>query len=116
VPLPGDVQGYVTDLESSIPLSSTKLTISQNNNVVDTTQTDTTGEYNFYNLDQGSYEIVVSKNTYMDLIEPVEVVTATTVTKNFELTKAPSPEYSVEYLDFGAQSTVESFTISNAGA
>lgn len=113
--LHGDISGYVTDAESSEPIHAANVQVKRNNMVTDTL-TDDGGGYLLKNLLPGVYEIEVSKQIYTNDIRYTEVNSAHTTEIDFTLSKLPSPEISVSYLDFGFDLTALTFTISNKGS
>jgi uncharacterized protein (TIGR02145 family) len=110
--LHGDVNGYVTDTETGQPIPAAKVTV---NPINDTTSTGIDGKYLFKNLIPGNYEVEVSKAPYAKDRRSAIVVSADNTEIDFELHKIPYPRFSERYLDFGLDSTIKSFTITNTG-
>lgn len=113
--LHGDLNGLVTDAETGQPLQSASLELNQFNITSDTVTTQSDGKYIFRNLAPGEYEIQVSKQTYQEATKEVKIETVNTSTVNFALKKAAHPAFSGVPLDFGFESSIMTFTISNAG-
>lgn len=113
--LHGDVIGYVTDSETSEPLDSASVELSQSNTVVGVTLTEADGSYHISKIEPGNYEIEASKIAYGNSTEDAIVSSANTTEVHFGLKGIPYPAIP-PYLDFGIETTSKAFTISNAGA
>jgi len=113
--LHGDISGYVTDAETSEPLKEAAVELNQSNISISTTITENDGAYLLKNIRPGNYEIQASGLTYGTISENVNVKSADITRINFALNGIPKPEISDTYLDFGFDSTLKSFTISNTG-
>lgn len=112
--LHGGIGGTVTDSLSNLPVSGATLVLKPLN---DSTTTDSTGKYKFMNISPGEYEVLASKGLlYQSSLKNATVSEARTEDLNFSLNGVPSPYFSCSYLDFGSDSTVKHFTISNKGA
>ena len=111
--LPGDISGYVTDTETSQPVQQAAIRLNPSN---DSTVTEDDGSYLLKNLDEGDYEIKASKPGYIREKKNVHVNPATTANIDFNFIGAPNAQYSHTYLDFGLESIVKSFTITNVGS
>jgi uncharacterized protein (TIGR02145 family) len=107
----GEISGNVTDAETSQPLQEAIVVLNPSN---DTTTTASDGKYLFKDLNPGNYEIQASKLAYEKKTNSVLVTPASTEI-NFALNGIPVPEISDKYLDFGIDSTIKLFTISNIG-
>jgi len=114
--LHGDIRGYVTDAETSEPLKEVTVELNQSNIITDTTSTGSDGSYLLNNISAGNYEIQASKSTYKTATKDVILASAKTTEINFELVRTASIEFSNTYLDYGAEATLKSFTISNKGS
>jgi uncharacterized protein (TIGR02145 family) len=110
--LHGDISGYVTDTETDQPLPAAEVIL---NPVNDTTSTGIDGKYLFKNLMPGNYEVEVSKPPYAKDRKSAIVTSANDTEIDFALHKIPYPKFSERYLDFGLDSTIKSFTITNTG-
>jgi uncharacterized protein (TIGR02145 family) len=110
--LHGDISGYVTDTETDQPLPTAEVIL---NPVNDTTSTGIDGKYLFKNLIPSNYEVEVSKTPYARDRKSAIVISANNTEVDFALHKIPYPRFSERYLDFGLDSTIKSFTITNTG-
>jgi uncharacterized protein (TIGR02145 family) len=111
--LNGGINGYVTDSLTSLPVSGSTLILKPLN---DSTTTDSTGKYRFINIPPGEYEVLASKGLlYQSSLKNTIVTEARAEDLNFALNGVPSPYFSWSYLDFGFDSTIRHFTISNKG-
>jgi uncharacterized protein (TIGR02145 family) len=111
--LHGGIGGTVTDSLTSHPVSGASLILKPLN---DSTTTDNNGKYKFMNISPGEYEILASKGLlYQSSLKNTTVTEARTEDLNFSLNGIPSPYFSCSYLDFGFDSTIKHFTISNKG-
>jgi len=113
--LHGDIRGYVTDAETSEPLKEAAVELNQSNITTSTTITENDGAYLLKNIRPGNYEIQASRFTYEIISKNVNVSSANISEINFALKGNPHSEFSDTYLDFGFDSTIKSFTISNTG-
>jgi uncharacterized protein (TIGR02145 family) len=116
VELPGDIRGFVTDAETGEPLDSATVELNQSNSTLDIDTTLNDGSYLFSNIEPGNYQIEASKPAYEKITKNVTVTSGIATEVDIELNAAPYPEYSDTYLDFGDESNVKTFTISNAGS
>jgi uncharacterized protein (TIGR02145 family) len=107
----GDINGIVTDLETSQLLEAVTIKL---NPINDTTSTESDGRYLFRNILPGNYSIEASKPLYESIIQDVMVFPASTSTVDIPLLAIPYPEFSEKHLDFGLDS-VMSFTVKNIG-
>jgi uncharacterized protein (TIGR02145 family) len=112
VVLNGDIVGYVTEDEFLQPVKAVTLKISSTN---DTTISGIDGKYQFNNLRPGEYEVEALKPPYEKTIKSAVVKAGKTDTLDFVLHKISYYIFSVKYLDFGFDSTLKSFTITNSG-
>jgi uncharacterized protein (TIGR02145 family) len=110
--LPGEINGEVYDNENSQPLQEATVILDPLN---DTTITASDGKFLFNNLTPGLYAITVSKLAYEIETKRAEVTPGGTFTLIFLLKGAPIPKISDKNLDFGLDSTIRFFTISNIG-
>jgi len=110
--LPGDIEGIVTDAETSEPVYQAKVGL---NTTDDTTSTGIDGTYWLKNIDPDNYVIQASKFGYAMKSENVRVESAMTKTINFSLAKIPIMNVSTDSLDFGLDSTSLKFNISKTG-
>ena len=113
--LHGELSGYVTDAKTSEPLKEAAVELNQSNITTSTTITENDGAYLLKNIRPGDYELQASKLTYGKISKNVKVRSAEISEVNFALNGIPHPEFSDTYLDFGFDSTLKSFTISNTG-
>lgn len=116
IPLPGDISGYVTDAETNDPLPDASIELTASIITSDTTSSGEDGSYLLKNISQGAYEVKVSKLTYRTESKAVGVNEAQTSKLDFSLSKKPSPIVFPDTLDFGLDSTMQYFTISNTGS
>ena len=114
--LHGNISGAVIDAETSQPLPKTSIELKQPNNTFDTTRTGSEATYLLKSIPPGDYEINASKETYGSITKNITVNSASTTEVDFELSKAPYLKYSDTHLDFGDNSIIMSFTISNIGS
>jgi len=110
--LHGDINGTVTDSETSQPITYAKINLLPSG---DSVYTDSTGFFFLKNKVPGNYEIRASKHTYADQTMIITVKPAGVVNVEFDLNGIPVAVISDSYLDFGVDSSVRSFTISNSG-
>jgi len=110
--LHGDILGFVTDASTNLPVQDASVKLNPDN---DSTLTIADGSYNFRNLTPGQYEIEASKNSYADSKENIVVAEGETQRIDFSLDGIPVPTPSVNFLDFGLDSTTLRFTITNTG-
>jgi uncharacterized protein (TIGR02145 family) len=110
--LHGEISGLVTDTTTSQPLQAVPVKL---NPINDTTSTGIDGKYLFKSLIPGDYKIEVSKLPYAKSVRKAAVTSANTTEINFALHKISYPEVSARYVDFGFDSTLKSFTITNQG-
>jgi hypothetical protein len=110
--LHSNITGLVTDSITSEPIPAASVQLNKTN---DTTTTGNDGIYMFKNLTPGNYDIQASKYTYAPVKKNVTVASAETKEIDFRLSFRPIPKFSVSILDFGQDSTILSFTISNSG-
>lgn len=113
VELPGDISGIVTEKETNLPLDSVTIELDPARNDVTSATTISDGSYLMENIEPGDYDITAVKPTYESVTKEVTVLSETSHEIDFELSKAPYPEFSVTYLDFGEEFTSRSFTIKN---
>jgi uncharacterized protein (TIGR02145 family) len=110
--LHGDILGFVTDASTNIPVQDASIKLNPGN---DSTGTLNDGSFKFRNLTPGQYEIEASKNSYAGSKENIVVAEGETQQIDFSLNGVPAPTASVNFLDFGLDSTTLRFTISNTG-
>jgi len=110
--LHGNILGFVTDASTNIPVEDAAVNLRPGN---DSTLTLSDGSYNFRNLTPGQYEIEASKISYADSKENIVVAEGETQQIDFSLNGIPVPAPSVNFLDFGLDSTTLRFSISNTG-
>ena len=108
----GTISGYVTEDEFGSPLQAVSMNISPLNN---TTSTGSDGKYQFKNFPPGDYQIEASKPPYAKATKSATVTSTKITPLNFILHKIQNISFSEKYLDFGLDSTVKSFTITNTG-
>ena len=113
--LHGDISGYVSDAENSQPLQAVSIELNQSNVTAASTSTSSDGLYILKKLRPGNYEIQASKPIYEKATKNVTVNSEFTTEINFALNGIPRIVFSDTYLDFGLDSTINSFTISNSG-
>jgi uncharacterized protein (TIGR02145 family) len=110
--LHGDLKGTVTDAATSQPLQNVNVKLENDD---DSIITGNDGKYLFKSLTPGNYEIRTSKYGYSSVGKTTTVVSAKTQEIDFALNLVPVPDFSVQFLDFGLDSTIQSFRISNKG-
>jgi len=115
VPLPGDIEGKVTDAANSEPVDKALIRLMQDNVINDSTRTVIDGTYHLKNIPEEYYEIKASKNGYSTEMVPVNVQSTITKEINFHLNKIPIINISTNLLDFGLDSTTIQFYISKSG-
>jgi uncharacterized protein (TIGR02145 family) len=108
----GTISGYVTEDEFGSPLQAVSMNISPLNN---TTSTGSDGKYQFKNFPPGDYQIEASKPPYAKATKSATVTSTKITPLNFILHKIQNISFSEKYLDFGFDSTLKSFTITNTG-
>jgi uncharacterized protein (TIGR02145 family) len=108
--LPGGITGTVTDAGTNLPLQDAKVVLSH---FVDSTTTTSDGKYSFENLNPGNYEIVTSKPAYGKKTNSAVVYNGKSTEINFTLSAIPVAKISQKYLDFGIDSTIKLFTLTN---
>jgi uncharacterized protein (TIGR02145 family) len=113
----GDINGLVTDAETSDPIQGVLVKSMQSSVMTDTTRTLMDGSYLLKNLVPGDYDIQASKNGYASgKIENVKVISSVTTEHiDFSLNKISTPYVSNTILDFGLDSTSLKFYISKTG-
>jgi len=114
--LHGDISGFVTDADSNQPLQDASISANQSTVLKDAARTESDGLYLIKNLSEGSYEIQASMPAYGNVTKTASVVPAENTEIDFALSMVPFPVFSDTCVDFGFDSTVISFTISNGGA
>jgi uncharacterized protein (TIGR02145 family) len=111
--LNGGIGGTVTDSLTSLPVSGASVILYP---LFDSATTGNNGKFRFGNIKPGVYEVKVAKElSYFDATQASKVIEGETQELNFSLNGIPSPNFSCSYLDFGFDSTVKHFTISNKG-
>jgi len=110
--LHGDISGLVTDASNNEPVEAAYVKINATN---DSTRTGSDGTFIFKNLPPGGYELKTSKFGYDTSTVSTTVVSAEAKNISILLNGFGIPSFSVNYLDFGFDSTSLSFTISNIG-
>ena len=110
--LHGGISGIVTDAISNQPVQAASVKLSNTN---DTTSTGSDGTFLLRNVEPNRYEIQSSKLGYGVSKKNVTVTSAETNEIDFTLSGIPVPVYSSTCIDFGLDSTIRSFTISNLG-
>jgi uncharacterized protein (TIGR02145 family) len=111
--LNGGLTGTVADSLTGLPVSGASAILYPLN---DSATTDNNGKFHFGNLEPGTYEVKVEKAfSYFGATKDTIVSEGETPVLNFSLNGIPSPYFSTSYLDFGFDSTVKQFTISNKG-
>ena len=111
--LNGGLSGTVTDSLTSLPVSGASAILYP---LYDSATTDNNGKFHFGNLEPGTYEVKVAKAfSYFSAAKDTVVKEGETPELKFSLNGIPSPYFSSSYLDFGLDSTVKHFTISNKG-
>jgi uncharacterized protein (TIGR02145 family) len=108
--LSGEITGIITDATTNLPLSDAKVVLDR---FVDSTSSSSDGKYLFTNLNAGSYDMKASKPAYAGKSSSATVVSGKSTEINFALTSVPEPTISNKYLDFGIDSTIKYFTITN---
>jgi uncharacterized protein (TIGR02145 family) len=111
--LHGDISGIVTDKSTRETIQDATVILYPSS---DTTLTGRDGSYIFKNLIPGEYDIQASKVGYdTSIVRNVTVYEAKTDTINLTINKTPLPRISPVFIEFGLDSTSQSFTISNSG-
>jgi hypothetical protein len=111
--LNGDIIGNVTEDEFLQPVQSATVKISTTDDIA---ITGSDGKYQFNNLAPGEYQVEASKPPYEKYTQSAVVKSAQTTQLDFVLHKIAYPSFSVNYLDFGFDSTLKSFIITNTGS
>lgn len=106
----GELSGTVTDASTSQPLLDAKVVL---NRFVDSTTTTSDGKYFFKSMHPGNYDVQVSKHAYERKSGSASVSEGKSTEINFTLNSIPEPKISQKYLDFGIDSTIKYFTITN---
>jgi len=107
-----DIQGYVTDASTMQAVDSVTIVLLPAN---DTIYSGTDGRFIFKNLLPGNYEIKASKIGFTSGSEYINTNSEKTYNISFLLDRAPIPRIDKKYLDFGFDSTLLTFTVSNLG-
>jgi uncharacterized protein (TIGR02145 family) len=110
--LHGDIAGIVTDAANKLPVQDASIKLNTSN---DSTFTGNDGSFLFKHLTPGEYEIQASSSGYAVSKQNVVLASAETKQIDFSLNGIPLPKPSVSFLDFGLDSTVIRFSISNIG-
>jgi uncharacterized protein (TIGR02145 family) len=106
----GELSGTVTDASTSQPLLNVKVVL---NRFVDSTTTTSDGKYFFKGINPGNYDIQVTKHAYERKSGSASVSEGKSTEINFTLNSIPEPKISQKVLDFGIDSTIKYFTITN---
>ena len=110
--LHGYLGGTITDASTSQPVSNATIVM---NPTSDSTSTGNDGKYIFRNLAPGNYDLQVSKESYFKSNRNINIYSDSIQSADFNLEKTPMCKISVSYLDFGFDSIIKRFTISNSG-
>jgi len=111
--LNGGLTGTVTDSLTGLPVSGASAILYP---LYDSATTDNSGKFRFGNLEPGTYDVKVAKAfLYFGAAKDTIVNEGETPELKFSLNGIPSPYFSASYLDFGFDSTVKHFDISNKG-
>ena len=113
IDLTGDVYGKVTDAFSGEPLQSANVTLSPGGY---STTTGSDGAYEFRDLEQGEYDIQVSKAGYITNNKRVLVSVGGVATGDIVLEPERELQLSVSTLNFGKTNTSLPFEIRNNGS
>jgi uncharacterized protein (TIGR02145 family) len=108
----GEISGNVTDAQTTLPLQDAIVILTT---LDDTITTGSNGQYLFKNLEAGNYDIQASKLAYERKTNKAAVTPSKTTEINFTLNGVPVPKISQRYLDFGIDSTIKIFSVSNIG-
>jgi uncharacterized protein (TIGR02145 family) len=106
----GEIHGIVTDAESSQPISDASIVLNLSE---DTLKTASDGTFLIKDLHSGIYAIQTLKSGYMKKISNITV--SPDKTSEASITLPEAPDISGTFLDFGAESTTQNFTISKKG-
>jgi uncharacterized protein (TIGR02145 family) len=110
--LHGEISGIVSDTLTSQPLQEIPVKLNPLNSTISTS---IDGKYLFKSLVPGDYKIEVSKPPYAKVVRSVTVTSANISQVNLAMHKIQDILFSERYLDFGLDSTQQSFTITNTG-
>ena len=113
VDMTGDIYGKVTDAFSGEPLQSANVTLTPGGY---STTTGSNGTYEFKDLEQGEYDIQVSKAGYITNNKRVSVAIGGTVSGDVVLESEKMLQLDVSSLNFGKTITSLSFEIRNIGS
>jgi len=105
----------VTTADSGLAIQAVSVKLYQSDNTIDEASTGDDGSFILKNLVPGSYEIEASKPTYGNVTKDAVVTSAQITEINFDLSRIQTAGFSDSLLDFGADLTAMSFTISNLG-
>jgi uncharacterized protein (TIGR02145 family) len=109
--LTGGVSGVVSDASTGNPIENATVKL---NPLKDSTLSAINGNYDFLHLEQGEYQLQVTKPSYTKYLKTVFVTPAKAIEANVVLNESPVLRLSDPYLDFGFD-TLGSITISNGG-
>jgi uncharacterized protein (TIGR02145 family) len=108
----GEITGEVVDLNTYLPIADAIVVLNPGN---DTAKTGSDGKFKYQNISPGTYYVQVSKPAYKKETKNAPVVPSKATTFYFALNGAAVAKFSSKNLDFGLDSTVKIFTISNVG-
>jgi uncharacterized protein (TIGR02145 family) len=109
--LSGGVTGFVTDKSMNTPVGNATVKLSP---LPDSAITSSDGRFDFIHIEQGQYQLQVTKSAYSKYLKTIFVTPAKASEANVLLNESPVLKLSDHYLDFGFD-TIGSLTISNGG-
>jgi hypothetical protein len=115
----GNIEGTVTDLETSQAISGVSVTIVANSNTTFAEQSKNTGsdgKFSFKDIEAGSYKLSFSKESYEDNSKNINLTAGQTSSGDVTLKPIKSAiSVSPALLDFGMETTILPFEIRNTG-
>jgi hypothetical protein len=115
----GNIEGTVTDAETSQAVPSVNVNIVANSNTTfaeQSKQTGSDGKFSFKDIEAGSYKLSFSKNGYEDNSKNINLSAGQTSSGDVTLTPIkPVLSVSTVLLDFGATNNILPIEISNTG-
>src|SRR3989339_1123342 len=114
VPLVGNIEGIVTNSQTSQPIQGAVVNLSPLNS---STGTGADGKYNYKDLDPKEYTIQVQKDGFVTNTKTVTVIAGQTIRGDITLSPiATALSVNLTSLDFGTNLTTLPFEIRNTGA
>jgi uncharacterized protein (TIGR02145 family) len=109
--LSGGVSGLITDVSTGNPIENATIKL---NPLTDSALSRSDGRFDFIHIEQGEYQLQVTKHGYTKYLKTIFVTPANAKEANVVLIESPVPRLSDSYLDFGFD-TLGAVTISNGG-